>query len=122
VGDLSKNFSNSELRCPCCLVQKVTPELVAALQKLRDIVDVPITIDSGYRCKKHNADRRVGGSPTSQHLLGTAADIVIAHMLPEEMKEAALLVEAFRDGGIGVYPNNGFIHVDVRGRRARWSG
>jgi len=120
VGDLSKNFSRHELRCPCCLLYKPNPLLIESLQKLRDIVGVPITPDSVCRCKKHN--REVGGSRTSQHLLGNAADIVIAHMLPNEMQEAALLVDAFRDGGIGVYPSRGFIHVDVRGRRARWTG
>ena len=120
MGDLSKNFGRHELRCPCCLLCEIDPLLVDSLQALRDIVGVPITVNSAYRCEKHN--REVGGSRTSQHLLGNAADIVIAHMLPNEMQEAALLVDAFRDGGIGVYPSRGFIHVDVRGRRARWTG
>jgi hypothetical protein len=26
----------------------------------------------------------------------------------------------FVDGGLGVYPDSNFIHVDVRGTKARW--
>jgi len=29
-------------------------------------------------------------------------------------------VEAFHQGGIGVYPDEVFIHVDVRGKKDRW--
>jgi hypothetical protein len=41
-------------------------------------------------------------------------------MSPAEMYRLAEDVEAFRNGGIGVYPDKGFIHVDVRDGRARW--
>ena len=33
----------------------------------------PITVNSGYRCPKHN--RAIGGATTSQHLRGEAADV-----------------------------------------------
>jgi len=36
------------------------------------------------------------------------------------MYELAERVTAFREGGIGVYPERGFIHVDIREGRARW--
>lgn len=43
------------------------------LQPLREAVEHPITITSGYRSPKVN--KAVGGSKTSDHLAGKAADI-----------------------------------------------
>lgn len=44
------------------------------LQPLRDEYQKPIVVTSGYRCYQLN--KLVGGSTTSQHLLGQAADII----------------------------------------------
>lgn len=43
------------------------------LQPLRDAVGQPITITSGYRCRRTNI--LCGGAQNSLHLLGLAADI-----------------------------------------------
>ncbi|MBR6516695.1 MAG: peptidase M15 [Bacilli bacterium] len=43
------------------------------LQPIRDKYGKPIVINSGYRCLALN--NKVGGSKTSQHLTGAAADI-----------------------------------------------
>ncbi|PXF60098.1 MAG: peptidase M15 [Deltaproteobacteria bacterium] len=118
MGDLSKNFSRHEFACRCCGRTKINQRLVDALQELRDLTGEPVRISSGYRCPEHN--QAIGGATRSQHLLGTAADIVVIGMTPAEMYRLAEDVEAFRNGGIGVYPDKGFIHVDVRDGRARW--
>jgi uncharacterized protein YcbK (DUF882 family) len=117
---LSKHFSEDELRCRCgrnCLTY-VTPELINALEELRELVRQPITITSGYRCINNNAE--VGGGKNSMHLVGKAADLKIKNFSVAQMYEAALQIEAFFNGGIGVYPTDGFIHVDVRQGKARW--
>jgi zinc D-Ala-D-Ala carboxypeptidase len=44
------------------------------LQPLRDSVEKPLVVSSGYRCPRLN--RAIGGSVTSQHMEGRAADIV----------------------------------------------
>lgn len=44
------------------------------LQPLRNQINAPIVVTSGFRCTKLN--ERVGGVVNSQHLLGEAADIV----------------------------------------------
>ena len=118
MGDLSKNFSRHEFACRCCDRIEINQRLVDALQELRDLAGLPIRVTSGYRCPEHN--RAIGGAPRSQHLLGTAADISVRGMTSAEMYRLAEDVEAFRNGGIGVYPDKGFIHVDVRDGRARW--
>lgn len=43
------------------------------LDPLREAYGKPIKVNSGYRCPRLN--RAVGGSATSQHVLGQAADI-----------------------------------------------
>jgi len=85
---LSKNFSLPEmLRSQLAERQGITeqfsppPKVVAALkalcekvlQPLRDSLGKPVTVSSGYRCARLNA--LVGGSPTSDHVKGQAADL-----------------------------------------------
>ena len=118
MGYLSKDFSVKEMACPDCGQCKVTPELVNALQALRDLANVPIHVDSGYRCPERNAADH--GASHSQHLLGQAADIRIDGLNEQQMYVLACEIPAFNNGGIGLY-DGGFIHVDVRATRARWS-
>ena len=51
---------------------------VNVLQPLRGIINVPIFINSGFRCFDVNA--AVGGRFNSQHLEGKAADLVVPSM------------------------------------------
>ena len=45
------------------------------LEPLREAYGKPLTVSSGYRCPKLN--QAVGGSPTSVHKIGYAADIQV---------------------------------------------
>ncbi len=107
---LTKNFSKKELQCPCCGKIEMNNELLQKLQSLRDEVGFSLTINSGFRCAKHN--KEVGGSPNSQHLLGKAVDISIKGLNGEQRH--LLLKSAFRleFHGVGVYSN--FLHLDLR--------
>lgn len=115
---ITKNFLKEEFACPCgCGENAISFRLIYALQELRDAIGKPITITSGFRCAKHN--KEVGGAKSSQHLLGWAADIFVAHFPIKDLFEAILKIPTFRNGGIGVA--SGFIHVDIREGEARWS-
>jgi uncharacterized protein YcbK (DUF882 family) len=93
--------------------------LIAALQELRDLAKCPITITSGFRCSEYN--RKVGGVANSRHKSGEAADIHIHGMDAKEMYRYALMIPTFKDGGIGIYPQRKFIHLDIRDKAARWA-
>lgn len=56
-------------------VLKLQKLIEAVLDPLREWYGKPIKINSGYRCEALN--EAVGGSDTSQHRLGEAADITV---------------------------------------------
>ena len=113
---LSENFTVSEFACKDGSDKIIIDTaLVELLQKIRNHFKSPVTITSGYRNAAYN--KKVGGAPSSQHCLGTAADIVISGVTPLEIAQyAEHLLD--KSGGIGLYKS--FTHVDVRKNRARW--
>ena len=88
-----KYFKKSEFKCQCggkyCngYPADISPKLIDILEKLRAYFGKPITITSGLRCKKHNAE--VGGVSNSQHQYGKAADIYIPGIDKAKIKAKA---------------------------------
>lgn len=91
MGDASKNFdfaefTRSETAVRLGLSNDPLPEHEANLrsltipfcQRVRDKVNCPITVTSGYRSPAVN--KAVGGVPNSAHALGLAADISASGM------------------------------------------
>ena len=117
-----KYFKRSEFACKCgkyCNGFPVEPneKLVETLETIREHFGVPVTVSSGIRCKTHNTN--VGGVSKSQHMEGTAADIVVKGVpVSEVVKYAETLMP--KTGGIGTYKT--FTHIDVRSVKARWNG
>jgi len=114
---LSKHFDSKEFDCRCgCGKNLTSPLLVEELEKLRKILlGRSIHVNSGTRCKEYN--KKVGGKQHSQHLLGTAADIVVAGIVPSAVHST--LLHLFPNKyGIGKYAS--FTHFDVRASKARW--
>ena len=121
---LSPAFTVREFRCRDGTDTIMVDEaLTVLLQALREHFGKPITITSGYRTAAHNT--AVGGSKSSQHLLGRAADIQVADTDP-------LAVAAYAEslmptwGGVGRYPvkagrAKGWVHVDTRANKSRWT-
>ena len=123
---LSANFTVAEFACkdgsdPVF----VDSSLAALLQKIRDHFGRPVVITSGYRTAAHNA--AVGGSKSSQHLLGRAADF---HVEGVPVAAVAAYAETLLPsrGGIGRYPKDvahpkrstGWVHIDTRAGKSRW--
>lgn len=113
---LSENFTVSEFRCrDGSDTILIDTKLVDILQSVRDYFGRPVTVNSGYRTPSHN--RAVGGVSNSQHLKGTAADITVSGVEPEDVAEYIEYIMPSM-GGIGLY--NNFVHVDIRSNRSRW--
>lgn len=113
---LSANFKSTEFDCHgsgCCSSTKVDEKLVEYLQKIRDHFGKSVNINSGYRCKTHNA--AVGGASASNHMGGKAADIRISGVTPLEVAQYAEHIGML---GIGVYSWG--VHVDTRTSKYFW--
>ena len=95
----------------------ISPQLIMVLQRIRSHFNKPITINSGYRTYARN--KAVNGAKFSQHLYGTAADIVVSGISPVEVANFAETLLP-NTGGIGRYST--FTHIDVRKEKARWNG
>ena len=124
------------------LVEKL--ELLLAEVNQRGIRTDSLHVMSGYRTPWYN--RSLGNVPFSRHVWGAAADIFVDTIGDGRMDDLTgngtsdvtearilqrIVEETFADppsprlaGGLGLYgprPHRGpFIHVDVRGKEARW--
>jgi len=79
-----------------------------------------IHILSGYRSEKTNERLRKttdGVAKKSYHMKGQALDIKIPDVRLSRLHKAA---RSARKGGVGYYPDSGFIHIDT-GRLRHWT-
>jgi zinc D-Ala-D-Ala carboxypeptidase len=58
------------------IITALTFLAVNVLEPARTLWGVPVRINSGYRCPELNSNPALGGSTTSEHVLGCAADCV----------------------------------------------
>lgn len=96
---------------PSILIPQIQGLVDNVLQPVREHFG-PVTITSGYRSVGLN--RAIGGSNTSQHTKGQAADFEVcgisnyevACWIRDNLKFDQLILEAYRKG----QPNSGWIH------------
>lgn len=123
--NLSQNFTLAELcKSEVAIRRSIdntpTQDVISNLQAL--VVNIlqptrnslgPITINSGYRSSAVNV--AVGGSPTSDHCLGMAADIeiagydnkMLAKFIEQNFRFTQVILEFYEDG----QPSSGWVHV-----------
>lgn len=88
------------------------------LDPLRAMIARPIIITSGYRSQRVN--ELVGGSKTSQHLLGKAADIHVQGYTPQQMDTVYRTIQMYYDfDQLIFYPSKNIIHVSWNGDKNR---
>lgn len=85
----------------------INKQSMDALQRFRDLVGVPVIINSAYR--DHAYNKKIGGAPASQHLLGRAFDIRITPQLTREK----IHIHAKSAGFTGIGDYNSFVHIDT---------
>jgi uncharacterized protein YcbK (DUF882 family) len=97
---------------PPSVVENLQQLVTNVLQPVRDKFG-PLIVTSGYRSRQLNV--AIGGSPTSDHVLGMAADIeapaldnkVLAQYIQNNMKFTQLILEFYTEGE----PHSGWVHI-----------
>lgn len=121
---LTTNFHRKEFDCkdgtqvPSYYLKNLS-ELANNLQVLRNEINKPITITSGWRTHSHND--KINGKPSSFHLTAKAADITVPDMKMADLKkviERLIMENRMKPGGLKAYKT--FVHYDIRGYRATW--
>ena len=88
------------------------------LDPLRAMIGRPIIITSGYRSQRVN--ELVGGSKTSQHLSGKAADIHVQGYTPQQMNAVYQTIQMYYDfDQLIFYPSKNIIHISWNGGKNR---
>jgi hypothetical protein len=100
------------------------------------VADISLDVHSGFRAPEHNQKIR-RAARDSQHQYGDAADVAIdangdGKLTAIDSRMVGLAVEIVElkhpdlVGGLGIYTSGhsstNYVHIDVRGRRARWRG
>lgn len=99
------------------------PHVVENIKRIADVMqtvrhklgDRAITPTSWYRDPSTN--RRVGGASQSRHLQGDAIDFYVDGLTPWGMYER---LDGWHGSKGGLAAGVGFLHLDLRGYRARW--
>lgn len=126
--DNIKYFTREEFRCQCggkyCngFPAEMAEETVRLADEIRRRAGVPLNVNSGVRCKQHNAD--VGGVWNSLHLTGQAIDLApiggnISTTRLQEIAEQVQVEKMPGRGGLGRYDWG--VHID-NGKYSRWNG
>ena len=112
----TKHFKAVELACRCCSSYVPNTALLMVLEHVREHFNVPVNINCSTRCSLHNNE--VGGALNSWHLSGHAADITVKGVDPSKVYK--YLDERGYSDLLGLSCYSTFVHVDTRGKRARW--
>lgn len=118
MGDLTKNFDSTEMRCRCgCGICIVDPGFMLKLQTARNLACISFIIRSGCRCPEHNAVE--GGTENSDHLTTSSiacegVDIHCDNSTDRYTIISAAILAGFRR--IGVESKNKFIHLGTAKR------
>ena len=102
-----RNFQPREFECPLSGVLLLHIPTVDRLDRVRDRLNAPMLVTSGYRSPEYNL--RVGGAQASYHMLGRAFDIKVREGARHMDIAQAALAEGFT--GFGFYPT--FVHIDT---------
>jgi N-acetylmuramoyl-L-alanine amidase len=93
------------------------------LDAIRSELGASIRILSCYRAEPYNSC--IGGESASLHMEFNAIDFTCSAGTPETWRRVADRIRSSKSafkGGIGTYPNRGFVHIDTRGTLANWVG
>ena len=90
LGEVTKSRHTEVYNIPSHVAIENLKRVCAWLEELRVRAKTPIVINSGYRSPQLN--KKLGGSPTSNHLTGCAVDIRVAG-IEQAMRYAVILMD-----------------------------
>jgi hypothetical protein len=142
VGDFLNHDQQGKWPSYAAVNPKLLDKLELVIQEIarwhgdKAVADIAIDVHSGFRAPEHN--RRIQrAARDSQHQYGDAADVAIdangdGKLTAIDSRMVGLAVELVElkhpdlVGGLGIYTSGhsstNYVHIDVRGRRARWRG
>jgi hypothetical protein len=142
VGDFLNHDQQGVWPSYAAVNPKLLDKLELVIQEIarwhgdKAVADIEIDVHSGFRAPEHNRRVRRAASD-SQHQYGDAADVAIdangdGKITAIDSRMVGLAVEIVElkhpdlVGGLGIYTtghsSTNYVHIDVRGRRARWRG
>lgn len=120
---LIKHFQPWEFQCKCGKCKRDIKEImdfrvVITADNLRQMINKPIIVTSGFRCPQHNRFMNPPGAAHSFHMSGMALDL---YPVGYDIFQFYKLASNFKHiNGIGRYKN--FVHIDCRyGNKSVWA-
>jgi len=114
MGDLSEHFNHADFKCHCSECRgegyRIHLGLVGTLEEIAEHFKKPVKVIMGYWCEAYND--KLKKEKISFHVKGKAAHISIDGVPLNELFSFAENIPELN--GIGLYPSEGFIHVDTR--------
>ena len=142
VGDFLNHDQQGVWPSYAAVNPKLLDKLELVIQEIarwhgdKAVANIEIDVHSGFRAPEHNRKIR-RAARDSQHQYGDAADVAIdangdGKLTAIDSRMVGLAVEIVElkhpdlVGGLGLYTSGhsstNYVHIDVRGRRARWRG
>lgn len=120
---ITKNFSDWEIRCPCCGDTNIRLAIMEIAQAIRDELAQPVYVPEGggKRCMEYHL-AECGDYP-SAHCTGEAIDLYIKPFHIRNMLKIAYLGKEFGALRIGLYPDSTVktVHLDLwEGKSESW--
>ena len=110
---ITKNFTTDEMACSCCGKSDMDDEFMRILQSIRDEMQRPLKITSGFRCEEHNQRVSTTGKK-GPHTFAKAADILISGA---DAMRLFTIAQKHGVSGVGMSQRGAhakrFVHLDI---------
>ena len=106
MPNITKNFTEAEMACPCCDACDMDMEFMENLQRVREQCGFGFRVNSAYRCEEYNS--KVSKNTKGQHVTGQAVDVSMKDRYKRfKLIKEAIAGEYFKDIAI----SKTFIHL-----------
>jgi len=106
MPNITKNFTEAEMACPCCDKCDMDMEFMENLQRVREQCGFGFRVNSAYRCEEYNS--KVSKNTKGQHVTGQAVDVSMKDRYKRyELLMKVIFSEHFKDIAI----SKTFIHL-----------